>query len=285
MMEAGALRAIGGAGPVMIIGGAEDRFRDKVILGTFANLAGGAEGSVVVISTASSLGDAATQAYRELFLGLGIGAVTGIRPEEREEADDPAVVSTLSEATGIFLTGGNQSRLTQVVAGTRLGDAISNAHDRGVVLAGTSAGASALASHMVAFGRPGPTPKHRMVTLAAGLGIVPGVVIDQHFEERGRIGRLLALVAQSPSLLGIGIDEDTCAVVTADRMLHVLGRGAVTLVDGSQVKTDAYRGKGYRPVMVSGAILHSLPSGYRFDMRGRALLTGPDALEDGEAST
>jgi cyanophycinase len=285
MMEAGALRAIGGAGPVMIIGGAEDRFRDKVILGTFANLAGGAEGSVVVISTASSLGDAATQAYRELFLGLGIGTVTGIRPEEREEADDPAVVSTLSEATGIFLTGGNQSRLTQVVAGTRLGDAISNAHDRGVVLAGTSAGASALASHMVAFGRPGPTPKHRMVTLAAGLGVVAGVVIDQHFEERGRIGRLLALVAQSPSLLGIGIDEDTSAVVTADRVLHVLGRGAVTLVDGSHVKTDAYRGKGYRPVMVSGAILHSLPSGYRFDMRGRALLTGPDALEDGEAST
>ena len=279
------LRAVGGAGPVMIIGGAEDRFRDKVILGTFADLAGGADGTVVVISTASSLGDAATQAYRELFLGLGIGAVTGIRPEEREEADDPAVVSTLAEATGVFLTGGNQSRLTQVVGGTRLGDAISNAHDRGVVLAGPSAGASALASHMVAFGRPGPTPKHRMVTLAAGLGIVPGVVIDQHFEERGRIGRLLALVAQSPSLLGIGIDEDTCAVVTADRVLHVLGRGAVTLVDGSHVKTDAYRGKGYRPVMVSGATLHSLPSGYRFDLRGRALLTGPDALEDGEAST
>jgi cyanophycinase len=285
MTEAGALRAVGGAGPVMIIGGAEDRFRDKVILGTFADLAGGADGRIVVISTASSLGDAATQAYRELFLSLGIGAVTGIRPEERAEADDPAVVSNLSEATGVFLTGGNQSRLTQVVAGTRLGDAMSNAHDRGVVLAGTSAGASALASHMVAFGRAGPTPKHRMVTLAAGLGIVPGVVIDQHFEERGRIGRLLALVAQSPSLLGIGIDEDTCAVVTADRVLHVLGRGAVTLVDGSHVRTDAYRGKGYRPVMVSGAIMHSLPSGYRFDLRGRVLLTGPDALEDGEAST
>ncbi len=93
-----------------------------------------------------------------------------------------------SEATGVFLTGGNQSRLTQVVAGTRLGDAIANAHDRGVVLAGTSAGASALASHMVAFGREGPTPKHRMVHLAAGLGIVQGVVIDQHFEQRGRIG-------------------------------------------------------------------------------------------------
>ncbi len=279
------LKAVGGAGPVMVIGGAEDKFRDKVILGTFAELAGGSDAHVIVISTASSLGEAATATYRELFLGLGIGKVDGIRPEERHEANDPRTVDLLSGASGVFLTGGNQSRLTQVVAGTRLGDAIANAHDRGVVLAGTSAGASALASHMVAFGRPGPTPRHRMVHLAAGLGIVPGVVIDQHFEQRGRIGRLLALVAQSPSLLGIGIDEDTCAVVGPDRILQVIGRGAVTLVDGSHVRTDAYRGKGYRPVMVSGAILHSLPSGYRFDLRGRALLTGPDALEDGEAST
>jgi cyanophycinase len=269
----------------MVIGGAEDKFRDKVILGTFAELAGGPNAHVVVISTASSLGGVATETYRELFLGLGIGRVSGIRPEERQEAGDPRGAELLAQATGIFLTGGNQSRLTQVVAGTRLGDAISNAHDRGVTLAGTSAGASAMASHMVAFGREGPTPKHRMVQLAAGLGIVQGVVIDQHFEQRGRIGRLLALVAQSPSLLGIGIDEDTCAVVTADRVVHVIGRGAVTLVDGSHVRTDAYRGKGYRPLMVSGAILHSLPSGYRFDMRARALLTDPDALEDGEAST
>jgi cyanophycinase len=285
MTQGAALRAVGGAGPVMVIGGAEDRFRDKVILGTFAELSGGADGHVVVISTASSLGEVATEAYRELLTGLGIGRVAGISPEERQDAGDPAAIELLGRATGIFLTGGNQSRLTQVVGGTRLGDAISNAHDRGVVLAGTSAGASALASHMVAFGRPGATPKHRMVQLAAGLGIVQGVVIDQHFEQRGRIGRLLALVAQSPSLLGIGVDEDTCAVVTSDRVLHVIGRGAVTLVDGSHVRTDAYRAKGYRPVMVSGAILHSLPSGYRFDLRGRALLTGPDVLEDGEAST
>ena len=214
---------------------------------------------MVVISTASSLGEEATEAYRQLFEGLGIGRVTGLRPEERVDADDPAAARQLADATGVFLTGGNQSRLTQVVAGTRLGDALANAHDRGAVLAGTSAGASAMASHMVAYGTPGATPKNRMVQLSAGLGIIDGVVIDQHFEQRGRIGRLLALVAQSPSLLGIGIDEDTCAVVSADRTLHVLGKGAVTIVDGRHVKTDAYRGKGYKPLMVSGAILHSLP--------------------------
>ncbi|HET9672104.1 MAG TPA: cyanophycinase [Actinomycetota bacterium] len=285
MTDGAELRSIGGAGPVLLIGGAEDKFRDKVILSTFAQLAGGREGHVAVISTASSLGEVATSTYRDLFLSLGIGRVSGIHPEERGDANAAEAVELLSGATGVFLTGGNQSRLTQVVAGTRLADALANAHDRGVPVAGTSAGASALGAHMVAFGRPGPTPKNRMVHLAAGLGLVPGVVVDQHFEQRGRIGRLLALVAQSPSLLGIGIDEDTCAVVGSDRAISVIGRGAVTIVDGAHVTTDAYRGKGYRPVMVSGAVLHSLPSGYRFDMRARALLTGPDALEDGEAST
>ena len=134
-----------------------------------------------------------------------------------------------------------------------------------------------MASHMVAYGNPGTTPKNRMVHLSAGLGILQGMVIDQHFEQRGRIGRLLALVAQSPSLLGIGVDEDTCATVFADRTLHVIGKGAVTIVDGTYVKTDAYRGKGYKPLMVSGAILHSLPSGTWFDLRGRELLEGPHA--------
>jgi cyanophycinase len=269
----------------MVIGGAEDKFRDKLILSRFAKFAGGPEGHVVVISTASSMGEEATRTYRELFLGLGIGEVTGLRPEEREEADDEAGLVAMKHATGIFLAGGNQSRLTQVVAGTKLADALFLAHDRGAVLAGTSAGASAMASHMVAFGRPGVTPKNRMVQLSAGFGILQDVVIDQHFEQRGRIGRLLALVAQSPSLLGVGVDEDTCAIVHGDATMNVIGRGAVTILDGTQVKTDAYRGKGYRPLMVSGAVLHSLPSGYWFDMRTRQLLARPNMhLSEREAS-
>jgi len=268
----------------MVIGGAEDKLREKVILSRFAKLAGGADGHVVVISTASSLGERANEMYEELFLGLGLGKVTALRPEEREEADMPGSAAALADSTGVFLTGGNQSRLAQVVAGTRLSQALFLAHDRGVVLAGTSAGASAMASHMVAYGQSGSTPKNRMVQLAAGLGILSGLVIDQHFAERGRVGRLLALVAQSPSLLGIGIDEDTCGIVHSDQTLQVIGRGAVTIVDGSHVRTDAYRGKGYRPLMVSGAVLHALPSGYWFDLRSRELLAAARALEEREAS-
>ena len=276
---------LGTAGPVMVIGGAEDKVRDKTILARFAQLAGGADAKVVVISTASSLGEAATDTYRDLFAGLGITDVDGVRPEEREEADEPGVVKLMAEATGVFLTGGNQSRLTQVVGGTRLGDALANAHDRGAVLAGTSAGASAMASHMVAYGQPGNTPKNRMVQLSAGLGILPGIVIDQHFEQRGRHGRLLALIAQSPSLAGLGLDEDTTAIVYSDRTMEVLGRGSVTVVDGSHMNTDAFRLRGRKPMMVSGAILHSIPTGFWFDLRARALLADlGDRSSEREAS-
>jgi cyanophycinase len=136
---------------------------------------------------------------------------------------------------------------------------------------------------MMAFGRSGESPKHRMAQLAAGLGLLTGVVVDQHFSERGRFGRLLAVVAQSPSLVGIGLDEDTCAVVHGDRTLEVIGRGAVTVVDGSMVRTDVHQAKAHRPIMVSGAVVHSLPSGTWFDLRGRRLLAGEPG-EEREAS-
>lgn len=274
----------GGAGPVMLIGGAEDKRRDKAILSRFVAFAGGAEASIVVVSTASSLGDMATEIYRELFDGLGVTKVTGIRPEDRDQADDPEVGAPLSTATGVFLTGGNQLRLSSAVGGTRLASALFLAHDRGAVIAGTSAGASALASHMMAFGTPGPTPKNRMAQLSAGLGLLDGIVIDQHFEQRGRIGRLLSVIAHSPSLLGLGLDEDTAGIVYADKVMEVVGRGAVTIVDGSRARTDAYQGKGHRPLMVSGVVLHSLPGGYWFDLRSRTLLPGDVRGEEREAS-
>ena len=187
----------------------------------------------------------------------------------------------MTRATGVFLTGGNQLRLSSVIGGTKLGMALIAAHRRGAVIAGTSAGASAVSSHMMAFGASGATPKHRMAQISSGLGLLPGVVVDQHFEQRTRLGRLLGVVAQSPSLIGMGLDEDTAAIVHADNTLEVIGRGAVTIVDGSQVVTDAFQTKGHRPMMVSGAVLHSLPSGYRFDLTSRTLITVAPEMADG----
>jgi len=257
---------------VLMIGGAEDKAKAKRILTRFVKLAGGAEANIAVVSTASQLGPEAAEVYTSIFRELGAASVHGLHPLERHEAEGPEMPAALVGATGVFLTGGNQLRLTSVVAGTRLGSAIHLAHDRGAVVAGTSAGASAMAGHMMAFGDPGATPRHGHVQLAAGLGLVPDVVVDQHFEQRTRLGRLLAAISQSPSLIGIGLDEDTAAIVYADRSLEVVGRGAVTVVDGSNVRTDAHRLRGRRPMMVSGVILHSIPEGYWFDLRQRALI-------------
>jgi cyanophycinase len=262
----------GAPGPVMVIGGAEDKLGERIILTRFVQLAGGGQSRIVVISTASSLGDAATDLYRHVLGRLGATHVSGLRPETREEANDPKAAEMLAQATGIFMTGGNQLRLSSVLGGTRVGAAILEAHGRGVVVAGTSAGASAVATHMMAFGSSGATPKHRMAHVSVGLGLLVNLVVDQHFEQRTRLGRLLAVVAQSPSLIGLGLDEDTAAIVDANDVLEVVGRGSVTIVDGSDVITDAFQATGHKPMMVSNARLHSLPSGYRFDLRARRVL-------------
>lgn len=266
----------------MVIGGAEDKRGERSVLSRFVELAG-PDPQLIVLSTASMRGEEAIARYGELFTEMGAARVTGLRPLTREEAADPAVSEGLMAANGVFLTGGNQVRLVSVIGGTRLEDALFSARDRGAVIAGTSAGASAVAAHMVAFGRPGASPRHRMVHITAGLGLIEDVIVDQHFEQRGRMGRLLAAVALSPKLLGLGLDEDTAAIIYADRTLEVVGKGAVTIVDGSNVTTDAFQIKGYRPMMVSGAIVHALPAGYWFDLRARKLIL-PDALEEKEAS-
>lgn len=259
-------------GHLLIIGGAEEKLRQRQILARFVSLAGGAEARIAVISTASSLGDAATDLYQSLFHQMGVPEVRGLRPLAREDANDPRLEEFLVDATGIFLTGGNQLRLSSVIGGTLLGRAIVRRHRAGAIVAGTSAGASAMSSHMVAFGTSGATPKQRMSQLSAGLGLLPGVIVDQHFEQRNRLGRLLALVAQSPALLGLGVDEDTALLVGPAGIAEVIGKGSVTIIDAARLQTDAYEVKRHRPIMVSGVILHSLPAGYRFDLKRRRLV-------------
>ena len=274
-------------GSVIIIGGAEDKVRDRVILNRFASLAGGRDATVAVISTASSLGAEAGERYRQVFADLGIERVRPLHAITRPQANDEGAARVVKDATGIFLTGGNQLRLSSTIGGTRLADAILDRFRHGAVIAGTSAGASAMSSHMIAFGASGATPKHRMAQIAAGLGVLPGVIVDQHFQQRNRLGRLLSLIAQNPSLLGLGVDEDTAGVVGPDHIMEVIGRGSITVVDGSRSETDAWEVHGHRPLMISGVVLHSLPSGYRFDLRRRERVATPSlhALPGGEAAS
>ena len=159
-----------------------------------------------------------------MFLALGAGERgpararrAGPRPTTRRS---PAA---LADVDAVFMTGGNQLKLTQVVGGTRFGDAVRSAYERGALVGGTSAGASAVSEHMIAFGDESDTPRQGVTASAAGLGLLPDVIVDQHFAQRNRYGRLLSLVARSPRLLGLGVDEDTAAVVRGGHLLEVVG--------------------------------------------------------------
>lgn len=258
-------------GPIMAIGGAEDKLNDKVILSTFTQLAGGRSARIAIVPTASSI-EAAGERYKAIFLGFGAQSAHVVYIGSREDANGAAPLDVLDDATGIFLTGGNQVRLSVLVGGTRAAALVRQRHAAGAIVAGTSAGASILSSHMVAFGASGETPRQRMATLVAGFGLVPELIIDQHFRQRDRIGRLLALVASNPALLGLGIDEDTAALIDGNGVLDVIGRNSVTIVDGSRIYSDVFKVKGHGGITVSNAILHVLTSGRRFDIGQRVLL-------------
>lgn len=269
---------------LVIIGGAEDKLGHRRILRRFVTMSGGSQAVIAVCATASSLGDEITDLYEKVFYELGAAEVLSVRPVNRAEANSTVATKAIHGASGIFFTGGNQARLSSVLRGTALGEEVSAMYRRGTVVGGTSAGASVVSEHMVALGAAGETPKQRMANLAQGLGLLPDVVVDQHFSQRGRFGRLLALVAANPSLLGMGVDEDTSAIVTDEVLLEVYGKGAVFLAEAQDAVTNAYAARGTEPILISGATVHFLPTATRFDLRERELLEYHTASEQAQVA-
>ncbi|MBO1766504.1 MULTISPECIES: cyanophycinase [unclassified Allobranchiibius] len=256
---------------LLIIGGAEDKVGRVTILRRFVRLAGGRKARLVVIPTASSVPDEVVEVYSTVFERLGCASVTSVDPANRQAAGDSELVDRVDDATGVFLSGGNQLKLSQLIVGTPLGAALLRAYQRGAVVAGTSAGASIMSQFMISMGDEGVTPRQRSSQLTAGLGLLPGVIVDQHFDQRARYGRLLSLVAGSPSLLGMGIDEDTAAEITDDAELTVVGSGAVFVIDARNAVTDAHEARRDAPLLVTGAVVHTLPFGSTFDLQTATL--------------
>ncbi len=257
---------------LLVIGGAEDKVGRAVVLRRFLRLAGGRRARIVVIPTASSISDEAADLYRSIFTRLRAADVQIVHAPSRATARDTDLVARLEAATGVFITGGNQLTLGQCIVGTPVGEAIHRAYRRGAVVAGTSAGASIMSRFMISMGGEGVTPRQRASQLTAGLGLLEGVVVDQHFDQRGRYGRLLSIVASSPGLLGLGIDEDTAAEIRDERLLTVVGSGGVFVVDARGALTDAPEARAGAPLLVSGAVVHTLPAGAVFDVQQVALV-------------
>ena len=251
---------------LFIIGGAEDRVGKATVLRRYVRLAGGKQSRIVLIPTASSFQDDVVESYRHVFSRLGAGEIGVVNPPNRASAHDEEAVALLDQATGIFMSGGSQLKLSQRFPGTPLGDALARAHDRGTVIGGTSAGASIMSQFMISMGEEGVTPLQRHGQLTAGLGLIQGVIIDQHFAQRSRYGRLMAMIAASPHLIGIGIDEDTAIEVRDRRTFTVHGSGAAFVLDCRAASSDAPEARRGAPLMVSGAVVHSLPAGATFDL-------------------
>lgn len=257
---------------LLIIGGAEDKVGRVTVLRRFVRLAGGRASRLVVIPTASSVPDEVVDVYSTIFTRLGAPEVTAVDPPTRQASSDPQIAEQVDNATGIFISGGNQLKLSQLIVGTPLGAALLRAYQRGAVIAGTSAGASIMSQFMISMGDEGVTPRQRSSQLTAGLGLLPGVIVDQHFDQRARYGRLLSLVAGSPNLLGMGIDEDTAAEIHDERTMTVVGSGAVFVVDARTATTDAHLARRDAPLLVSGAVVHTLPYGATFDLESATLV-------------
>jgi cyanophycinase len=259
------------AGTLIAIGGAEDKVRERTILRYFLQAAGGADASVVVLATASEV-QTTGERYTDLFYGLNADSVEVLHISTREEALGAGDVAAelLEYATGLFITGGSQLRLSSALGGTPVETTIRARHAAGMVVAGTSAGAAYLSQHMIAIGDSGATPRRRLVHLAPGLGLAPELVIDQHFRRRDRLGRLLTALSYHPGLLGVGVDEDTAAVLDGSGVLQVLGVGAVTVVDARGMRyTDSYAVSRGRPLAMLGVKLDVLTAGCSYDLAER----------------
>ncbi|HEX8503147.1 MAG TPA: cyanophycinase [Pyrinomonadaceae bacterium] len=262
----------GRAGPLVIIGGAEDREGGCEVLSEFVRLAGGARARLVIISAASDAPQEVSALYEQTFRRLGARQASALDVRSRAEANDDEAVAAIASATGVFFTGGNQLRITRLLGGTRLDTALHRRRGEGLVVAGTSAGAAMMSSVMIVGSAPTMTLRAGMVELGSGLGFLPGVLVDQHFEQRGRLRRLLAAIAQHPHELGVGVDEDTGLVVDG-HTFKVFGAGSVTVVDaGGVTHTNLGRAERHDLLAICGVRIHILPAGYRFDLQNRAPL-------------
>ena len=261
-------------GWIIPIGGAEDKDANPSILQRFVELCGGSEADIVVIPTASRLKDTGTR-YEELFRGMGVAQVEVLDFDTRRDCQEEGRLARLARASGIFFTGGNQLRLSTILGGTHVARTIRLRNAQGVTVAGTSAGAGFLSEHMIAFGTEGSSPRASSVRLAPGLGLTNRFVIDQHFRQRDRLGRLTAALAYNPFAIGIGLDEDTAAFISPDDTLEVEGSGAVTVVDAHDLQFSSMaHADEDDPVCMLGLGVHILIAGATFNLHTRRASAG-----------
>lgn len=254
-------------GTLIIIGGAEDKTADKRILKIVHRLSGGDNSTIAVVTTATNSPFDAEREYKEIFMSLGCKAVHGINVTKRAQADDRRLIKQIKECDCIFFVGGDQLRISSILGGTEFHKTILDSLENGKIIAGTSAGASMMSQVMIVEGKDDEAPRKCTLKMAPGMGLLQGVIIDQHFNQRGRMGRLLAAIAQNPGIIGLGIDEDTAAIVDENLTFRVVGSGVVTVIDGRDISfTNTSEQNSEEPLAITNVKIHVFPEGYGFNL-------------------
>lgn len=255
-----------GRGYLVIIGGAEDKDGESKILKEISNMIYEDE-ILTIVTTATEYPKETGEKYKDVFSRLGVKNIEVVDIKNRDIANDEEICEIIQQSSGVFFTGGDQLRITSILGGTKANHEIKKVYEKGGVIIGTSAGASAMSSTMVVEGNDNQPPKKCTTKMAPGIGLLEKTIIDQHFEQRGRFGRLLCSVAENPLVIGIGIDEDTAIKVHPDLSFEVLGSNAVTIIDGSTIKSSNVSELEQNEVLaVVGVTVHVLPKGYGYDI-------------------
>ena len=259
---------------VMIIGGAEDKVQGKQILQTFFQRSGGEGARIAIVPCASREPAIIGNRYETIFSEMGAKAIEVIDIQDRAQSENQTWIEYVESCTGIFLTGGDQLRLCGLLADTPIMEIVRKRAQLGTVtLAGTSAGAAVMGLQMIAGGGSGEPPNRALVDMTLGLGIVPEVIVDQHFHNRNRMARLMSAIASHPDRLGIGIDEDTCALFESGGIFQVIGKGTVTVVDSSEVSFANFPSVGSTdPISIHNLRVHILSHGDRYDFHHRKVM-------------
>lgn len=253
---------------LVIVGGAEDRLQDRIILRKFADYCGGIQARIRIITAASGDPEGVWQSYQNAFMSIDVEDVQRLAIDDRESAHALPLQTEILRADGIFMSGGDQSKLMDTLWDTPAYQSLHKAfHLNSCCIGGTSAGAAVMSRHMIAQGPAVLRPRKEAVDTDIGLGLLSQAVVDQHFSERRRLARLLSTLAMRPDLLGVGIDEDTALVIERGEAMEIIGKGTVTLVDPSQMQSNVNELETLEQIEMLGVQLHVLPAGHRYSLK------------------
>lgn len=255
---------------LIIIGGAEDKDGEKSILKEVCNKIDKDKAQFVIATVATELPQETAKEYKDIFEKLGIKNIGILDIKERGEAYSPNNIKLMEKASLVFFTGGDQLKITSLLGGTPLYDTIKSRFNENCVFVGTSAGASVMSDVMIVEGIDEESPRKCTLKMSSGLGLIDGVIIDQHFDQRGRIGRLLTGIAQNPQSLGIGIDEDTAIMINKNKEFQVIGSGAVYVIDGSGIThTNVSEQHPDETLSIFNIKMHVLKNEDKFNLNNR----------------